>query len=78
MIAFQGAYNGRMESHSEYMRRRAGEEQDAAERAPNPRVRALHIELADRYRDAANAPAPQRKPDEPARSCLPDDLKILD
>jgi hypothetical protein len=38
----------------------------------------LHIELADRYRDAANAPAPQRKPDEPARSCLPDDLKILD
>ena len=66
-----------MESHSEYMRRRAGEERDAADRASTARVRALHIELADRYRAAADGPPP-KKPDRPVRSCLPDDLKILD
>jgi hypothetical protein len=66
-----------MESHSEYMRRRAGEERDAADRASTARVRALHIELADRYRAAADGPPP-KKPDGPVRSCLPDDLKILD
>ena len=54
-----------MESHSEYMRRRAGEEQDAADRAANPKVRDRHSELADRYRDAADGPprgrlAPER------------------
>lgn len=77
MIAFQGAYNGRMESHSEYMRRRAGEEQDAAGRASTARVRALHIEMADRYRAAADGPPP-KKPEGPARSCLPDDFRILE
>ena len=47
-----------MESHSEYMRRRAGEEMDAADRASSPKVRALHTELAARYRDAADGPPP--------------------
>jgi len=67
-----------MESHSEYMHRRAGEEQDAANRASSPKVRALHIELAGRYRDAADGSPPPKKADEPARSCLPDDLRILE
>jgi hypothetical protein len=73
-----GAYNGAMESHSEYMRRRAAEELDAADRASSPRVRALHAEMADRYREAADGPPPPKEPVEPTRSCLPDDLRILD
>ena len=67
-----------MESHSEYMRRRAGEERDAAERATGPKVRALHFELADRYRDAADGRPPPKKADAPARSCLPDGFRILE
>ena len=48
-----GAYDGRMESEREYMRRRAAEEQAAAECAANEKARSLHRELAERYRDAA-------------------------
>jgi hypothetical protein len=67
-----------MESHCEYMLRRAGEEQDAADRASSPRVRALHAEMAARYREAADGRAPPEKPERPMRSCLPDDLRILE
>ena len=67
-----------MESHSEYMRRRAGEEQAAADRASSPEVRALHVELAGRYREAADGPPPPKKTDGPALSCLPDDFTILE
>lgn len=44
-----------MESEREYLRRRAGEEQAAADRAASGKARDLHIELAARYRDAAEA-----------------------
>lgn len=50
-----------MESHAAYMLRRAREEQDAADRASNPKARKLHIELADRYRDAADQPPPKAR-----------------
>jgi len=67
-----------MESYSEYMLRRCREEQDAADRASSPKVRQLHIELADRYRDAADGGPTQKSPDAPARACLSDDFRILE
>ena len=67
-----------MESQSEYMRRRACEEESAAERASSPKVRELHIELADRYRDAAMGRPLPMSPDEAPRFGLPDDFKILE
>ena len=44
-----------MESQRDYMSRRAREEQGAAERAASEKVRELHMELAARYREAADA-----------------------
>jgi len=66
-----------MGSHSDYMIRRCREERDAADRASSSKARDLHIELADRYREAADKPAPRKRSDPPMRSTLPDDLKIL-
>lgn len=49
-----------MDSNFQYMLRRAREEDDAADRSPSPKVRALHREMADRYRRAARgSPAEQ-------------------
>ena len=67
-----------MESQSEYMRRRAREEDGAAKRASSAKARELHIELADRYRDAADGRPPPKSPDDPPRFGLPDDFKILE
>jgi hypothetical protein len=67
-----------MESHAQYMLRRSQEEQDAARRASDPKVRELHNELSGRYRDAADADVPQKAPDAPARPGLPDDFRILE
>jgi len=44
-----------IESDSEYFRRRAGEERLAATRATHPSARQAHLDLADRYAEAAAA-----------------------
>ena len=68
-----------MESEKQYMWRRAQEEQDAADRAPDPKIRDLHIQLAARYRDAAEGRVSPRTADiSPQRSVLPDDFRILE
>jgi hypothetical protein len=67
-----------MESESQYLNRRAQEEQEAAERAADPKTRELHIELAGRYRDAAQGHRPPPVPDGPIRAGLPDDFRILE
>ena len=77
VIAPDGAYSVIMESHSEYMLRRSREERDAANRASTPKVRDLHMEMAGRYRDAADGPPPAKRKDS-ARSTMPVDFRILD
>jgi hypothetical protein len=74
------AYNTcMMESEKQYMWRRAQEEQDAADRAPEPKIRDLHIQLATRYRKAAEGRLPPRTPDtNPLRPIRPDDFRILE
>lgn len=67
-----------MESNAQYMLRRCREEREAAEQASSPKVRELHIELSDRYRDAADGKSPPHAPDGPARPGLPDDFRILE
>jgi hypothetical protein len=44
-----------MEGDSIYFGRRASEERIAAMKAPHPRARKAHLELADRYDDLATA-----------------------
>lgn len=67
-----------MESDSQYLSRRAEEEQEAADKAASPKARELHKELAGRYRDAADDHPPPRSPDGPSKPGLPDDLRILE
>ena len=68
-----------IESEKQYMWRRAQEEQDAADRAPDPKVRDLHIQLATRYREAAERGTAERS-SEPraAHTVRPDDFRILE
>jgi hypothetical protein len=44
-----------MEGDTAYFRRRASDERAAAMKAPHPRARETHLELAGRYDDLANA-----------------------
>ena len=68
-----------MESEREYLHRRAGEEQAAAACAQSEKARELHIELAARYRDAAEARLSPRQPEpEPAMHGLPLEFRILE
>lgn len=67
-----------MESHAEYMSRRAREEQDAADQASDPKIRELHNEMAGRYRQAADGNARAKIPDTPARPGLPDEFRIIE
>ena len=68
-----------MESEREYLHRRASEEQAAAQCAGSEKARELHMELAARYRDAAEIRvAPLRPEPELAVHGLPLDFKILD
>lgn len=67
-----------MDSDAEYHLRRAEEEQEAADRAADPKVRQLHKELATRYRDVADGQEPPRSPEGPLRPGLPDDFRILE
>ena len=74
------AYNTcMMESEKQYMWRRAQEEQDAADRAPDAKIRELHIQLAARYREAAEGRISLRTPEtNPQRPLRPDDFRILE
>jgi hypothetical protein len=68
-----------MESKSEYLARRAREELEAADRASDPKVREIHVELAARYRNAAGGDAPPRSADAGARmALLPSDFRIFE
>jgi hypothetical protein len=67
-----------MESEREYMRRRAGEEQAAADRASCDKARDRHRELAARYRDAAEARLALVEAEPELVHGLPMDFRILD
>ena len=72
----------RSEPDTLYFERRAIEEAAAAERAADENVRQLHIELAERYSNAARRgalPAPADEPDELARDSrtMPAEFRIL-
>ena len=67
-----------MESQRDYMSRRAREEQAAAERAASEKVRELHMELATRYREAADADPELRVVDVKLRPGLPSDFRIIE
>lgn len=66
-----------MESRRDYLERRALEEDAAAERALTDKARELHVELATRYREAADADAPA-PPEPPAKTSRPKEFRILD
>ena len=67
-----------MESEREYLRRRAGEEQAAADRASCDKARDLHRELAARYRNAAETRLAMVKSEPELMHGLPMDFVILD
>ena len=67
-----------MESQREYMRRRANEEQAAAERASCDKARDLHKELAARYRDAAETRLALVESEPERMQGLPMDFRILE
>jgi hypothetical protein len=70
-----------MESASDYLRRRAREEHDAADRALSPKARDLHLELAARYLNAAKVGPAVPEPSAPVgkqRPGLPMDFRILE
>ena len=66
-----------MESHRDYLQRRADEEDAAADRAASDKARELHHELATRFRDAALTESETSETDR-ANSTLPRDFRILD
>ena len=67
-----------MESERDYLSRRAREEQGAAERASSEKVRDLHMELAARYREAADADPELRVADVMQKAGRPSDFRILE
>ena len=68
-----------MESQRDYLKRRALEEEAAAQRASSDKARELHVELATRYREAADADADASPPPEPpAKSIRPAEFRILE
>lgn len=66
-----------MESKRDYLNRRAREEQDAAGRASSEKARDLHMELASRYREAADAD-PELRVEAMVKPGLPKEFRILD
>jgi hypothetical protein len=66
-----------MESHRDYLQRRADEEDAAADRASSDKARNLHHELALRYRDAAGTDLENGESDR-VNSTRPRDFRILD
>ena len=70
-------YDTSMESEREYLSRRASEEQAAAEHAASQKAHDLHMELATRYREAADADPELRVADAIAKPGLPKEFRIL-
>jgi len=66
-----------MESERDYLNRRAAEEQVAAAHASNEKARDLHMELASRYREAADADPELRVTEAIAKPGLPREFRIL-
>ena len=66
-----------MESQRDYLERRALEEDAAAERASTDKARDVHVELASRYREAADVDA-EPPPEPPAKTTRPAEFRILD
>ncbi|HET6940581.1 MAG TPA: hypothetical protein VFH89_00315 [Sphingomicrobium sp.] len=66
-----------MESHRDYLQRRADEEDAAASRAASAKARELHHELATRYRNAATAELETSETDR-VNSTRPMDFRILE
>jgi len=66
-----------MESRKDYLRRRADEEDAAANRASSDKARKLHEERATRYRDAADSKS-DRGETETIDSIRPKELRIID
>jgi hypothetical protein len=67
-----------MESEREYLHRRASEEQAAAQRSESEKARELHLELATRYRDAAEVRVAPRPEPELAVHGLPLEFRIIE
>ena len=75
----KGRKSKAMESDRTYLSRRAAEEQEASDRASNPKAKELHAEMAERYRDAAHSKTlPKTRETRPERPLVPDDFRILD
>ena len=66
-----------MESERDYLSRRALQEQDAAAHASSEKARDLHMELATRYREAADADPELRVAEVIAKPSLPKEFRIL-
>lgn len=66
-----------MESHQDFLLRRAREEDEAAACATCDKARELHEEMATRYREAADARDGQREPDADLTTILPNDFRII-
>ena len=70
---------GAMETESDYLNRRARQEQEAAKLAYDAKVRDLHLELAARYLQAASdgsaRTSQQAMPPQPG---LPSEFRILE
>lgn len=66
-----------MESHQDFLLRRAREEEEAAARATCEKARELHEEMASRYREAADTDDDRREPDADLKTILPTDFRII-
>lgn len=66
-----------MESHQDFLLRRAREEEEAAACATCEKARALHEEMASRYREAADASDGKQERDADLSTILPNDFRII-
>lgn len=66
-----------MESHQDFLLRRAREEDEAAACATSDKARELHEEMANRYREAADAKDAAHEPDAGLTTILPNDFRII-
>jgi len=64
---------------SAYYTERAAKAEQAAARAGNPQVRAIHLQMAERYRGLASAAAPGLSDEvQQAVDCISEALTLLD
>lgn len=67
-----------MESQRDYLKRRALEEDEAAIRAASDKARALHEELASRYRDSATSEPDVHQGEPTVTTIRPKEFRILE